>query len=63
MRIDEAIETEAQAQAICMQTRDYARAYEAFVARLSGQLTSKLRSQRKSCLSRGSTVPCHWLGP
>jgi enoyl-CoA hydratase/carnithine racemase len=33
MGIDEAIEAEAQAQAICMQTRDYARAYEAFVAR------------------------------
>src|SRR6516165_3731837 len=29
--IDEAIEAEAQAQAICMQTRDYERAYEAFV--------------------------------
>jgi enoyl-CoA hydratase/carnithine racemase len=33
MGIDEAIEAEAQAQAICMQTRDYERAYEAFVAR------------------------------
>jgi enoyl-CoA hydratase/carnithine racemase len=31
MGIDEAIEAEAQAQAICMQTQDYARAYEAFV--------------------------------
>jgi enoyl-CoA hydratase/carnithine racemase len=31
MGIDEAIEVEAQAQAICMQTRDYERAYEAFV--------------------------------
>jgi enoyl-CoA hydratase/carnithine racemase len=31
MGIDEAIEFEAQAQAICMQTKDYARAYEAFV--------------------------------
>ena len=31
--IDEAIEMEAQAQAICMQTRDFHRAYEAFVAR------------------------------
>jgi len=29
--IDEAIEAEAQAQAICMQTKDYERAYEAFV--------------------------------
>jgi enoyl-CoA hydratase/carnithine racemase len=33
MGIDEAIEAEAQAQAICMQTRDYARAYEAFVGK------------------------------
>jgi enoyl-CoA hydratase/carnithine racemase len=31
MGIDEAIEAEAQAQAICMQTADYERAYEAFV--------------------------------
>ncbi|MES2564912.1 MAG: enoyl-CoA hydratase family protein [Pseudomonadota bacterium] len=33
MGIDEAIEAEAQAQAICMQTRDFERAYEAFVAK------------------------------
>lgn len=33
MGIDEAIEAEAQAQAICMQTEDFARAYHAFVAR------------------------------
>ena len=31
MGIAEAIEAEAQAQAICMQTRDYGRAYRAFV--------------------------------
>ena len=31
MGIDESIEAEAQAQAICMQTRDYDRAYRAFV--------------------------------
>ena len=31
MKIDKAIEAEAQAQAICLQTRDYERAYEAFV--------------------------------
>ncbi|MDQ7026351.1 MAG: enoyl-CoA hydratase family protein [Anaerolineae bacterium] len=31
MSIDEAIEAEAQAQAICMQTNDFRRAYEAFV--------------------------------
>jgi enoyl-CoA hydratase/carnithine racemase len=31
MSIEEAIEAEAQAQAICMQTQDFRRAYEAFV--------------------------------
>jgi len=31
--IDQAIEAEAQAQAICMQTRDFTRAYEAFAAK------------------------------
>ncbi|MDB5364342.1 MAG: enoyl-CoA hydratase [Rhodospirillales bacterium] len=33
MGIDAAIEAEAQAQAICMQTQDFRRAYEAFVAK------------------------------
>lgn len=33
MGLDEAIEAEAQAQAICMQTQDFRRAYDAFVAR------------------------------
>ena len=33
MSIDEAIESEAQAQAICMQTEDFARAYRAFAAK------------------------------
>jgi enoyl-CoA hydratase/carnithine racemase len=33
MSIDQAIEAEAQAQAICMQTEDFRRAYEAFAAR------------------------------
>ncbi len=32
MSLDQAIEAEAQAQAICMQGRDFTRAYEAFVA-------------------------------
>ncbi len=31
--LDEAIEMEAQAQAICMQTKDFRRAYDAFVAK------------------------------
>ena len=33
MSIETAIEAEAQAQAICMQTQDFERAYHAFVAR------------------------------
>jgi enoyl-CoA hydratase/carnithine racemase len=33
MGLDQAIEAEAQAQAICMQTRDFERAYRAFIAR------------------------------
>ena len=33
MGVDEAIEAEAQAQAICMQTEDFRRAYRAFVAK------------------------------
>ena len=33
MGIDEAIEAEAEAQAICMQTRDFRRAFDAFVAK------------------------------
>jgi len=32
MTVDEAIEAEAQAQAICMETNDFRRAYEAFAA-------------------------------
>ena len=31
MTMDQAIESEAQAQAICMQTEDFERAYKAFV--------------------------------
>lgn len=33
MGVDEAIEAEAQAQAICMQTEDFVRAYKGFVAK------------------------------
>ena len=33
MSLDQAIEAEAQAQAICMQTKDFKRAYDAFVAK------------------------------
>jgi enoyl-CoA hydratase/carnithine racemase len=37
MSVDEAIEAEAQAQAICMQTEDFKRAYHAFVAKRKPQ--------------------------
>ena len=33
MDLDAAIEAEAEAQAICMQTSDFRRAYEAFVGK------------------------------
>jgi enoyl-CoA hydratase/carnithine racemase len=33
MSLDAAIESEAQAQALCMQTQDFRRAYEAFAAK------------------------------
>ncbi len=33
MGVDEAIEAEAEAQAICMKTNDFRRAYDAFVAK------------------------------
>jgi enoyl-CoA hydratase/carnithine racemase len=33
MGLDQAIESEAQAQAICMATADFERAYRAFVAK------------------------------
>jgi enoyl-CoA hydratase/carnithine racemase len=33
MSLEQAIEAEAQAQAICMQTQDFRRAYEAFAAK------------------------------
>jgi len=37
MGLDQAIEAEAKAQAVCMQTRDFKRAYEAFVAKRTPQ--------------------------
>jgi enoyl-CoA hydratase/carnithine racemase len=39
MTLDQAIEAEAQAQALCMQTRDFKRAYEAFVAKQKPQFS------------------------
>ena len=37
MSIDEAIEAEAQAQAVCMETKDFRRAFEAFAAKREPQ--------------------------
>jgi enoyl-CoA hydratase/carnithine racemase len=37
LSIEQALETEAEAQAICMQTRDFERAYNAFVAKQKPQ--------------------------
>jgi enoyl-CoA hydratase/carnithine racemase len=39
MALDQAIEAEAQAQAICMQTEDFRRAYEAFAAKQKPQFS------------------------
>ena len=39
MTLDQAIEAEAQAQALCMQTRDFKRAYDAFVAKQKPQFS------------------------
>jgi enoyl-CoA hydratase/carnithine racemase len=39
MTLDQAIEAEAQAQAICMQTQDFKRAYEAFIAKRKPQFS------------------------
>jgi len=41
MGIDEAIEAEAQTQAICMQTEDFARAYRAFASRSTPAFTGE----------------------
>ena len=41
MGLDEAIEAEAQAQAICMQTEDFARAYRAFASRSTPAFTGE----------------------
>ena len=46
MGLDEAIEAEAEAQAICMQTRDFRRAYEAFAAKRAPGLRGRLMQRR-----------------
>ena len=42
MPLDAAIEAEAQAQAVCMQTQDFRRAYDAFVAKAETAVCRKL---------------------
>ena len=42
MSIEAAIEAEAQAQAICMQTEDFRRAYRAFVAKGNARVRGRL---------------------
>src|SRR5258708_20507751 len=54
MGLDQAIEAEAQAQAICMQTRDFERAYRAFVA-------SQAPAFGGTCRHAGPTPPHHPL--
>ena len=48
MGLDEAIEAEAQAQAICMQTKDFHRAYEAFVAKQKAEVRRRLTARAVS---------------
>ena len=48
MTIEQAIEAEAQAQAICMLTEDFARAYHAFVAKQQAGLRRQLRAGDES---------------
>ena len=57
--IDEAIEAEAQAQAICMQTEDFHRAYNAFVAKQKPKFEGNDGDGRGS----GQTPPPRALPP
>ncbi len=43
MTIEQAVEVEAQAQAICMRTRDFTRAYQAFAAKARACVRRGLR--------------------
>ena len=47
MGLDQAIEAEAQAQAICMQTQDFERAYQAFVAKAEAGVRGQLMADRE----------------
>jgi hypothetical protein len=41
MGVDQALDAEAQAQAMCMQTTDFAEAYAAFIARRPTRFTGR----------------------
>ena len=56
MGMDEAIEAEAQAQAICMQTHDFERAYRAFVAREKPSSRATDMADRSFLTGRSSTT-------
>ena len=53
MTIHQAIEAEAQAQAICMLTEDFSRAYRAFVAKQKPRFERKLNMQNEKGPSAG----------
>ncbi|WP_442907949.1 enoyl-CoA hydratase-related protein [Halomonas sp. PA16-9] len=57
MSLEQAIESEAQAQAICMQTNDFERAYHAFVAKQKPEFKGTDERQELSsvALFRGQT--------
>ena len=55
MGLDQAIEAEAQAQAICMQTQDFERAYQAFVGEGEAGLRGRLMPDRASSTGRSSS--------
>ena len=48
MTLDQAIEAEAQAQAICMQTQDFKRAYDAFAAKQTPVVRGRLNDRHGS---------------
>jgi enoyl-CoA hydratase/carnithine racemase len=67
MGLEQAIEAEAQAQAICMQTQDFTRAYHAFVGEgetgLRGELKRAAGAARPPPPARGARpfgTPGHW---
>ncbi len=56
MGVDQAIEAEAQAQAICMQTEDFARAYRAFAAKREAGFRRELMPDTTFLLTGASST-------